>query len=142
MTAVFWPNERPVNRIPEMVAAPAVYEVSIAANVTVKFSFAALTRQIVITAADTVLWGLTEDGVDTGSGTGANRFPIGPDYPPFNLFMQVRNFYIRNETAGAVVVNVLVIQSNLQVPPAFGDICDDNGFDGGDTSTAVENPAP
>jgi hypothetical protein len=142
MTAVFWPNARPINRIPDMVAAPAVYEVSIGANATAKFSFATLTRQIIIVAAGTVLWGLTEDGVDTGAGTGENRFPIGPDYPPFNVFVQTRNFYIRNETGGSIVVNVLVVQSDLPVPPGFGDICEDNGFDGGDSSEAVTNPFP
>lgn len=138
MPASFWPSKREglQNRQPDFVAAPAVYKVTIADGEVAQFSFNAFTRQIAIVADGDVLFGLTKTGVAAD-----NSFPIGPTYPPFNVFMQVRNFYVANESGGSRVVNVLVVQGDVAVSSQFGDMDSDHGFDGGDSSDAVTNPA-
>lgn len=126
-----WKEARGVNKNTLLVAVPAAYRFTLTAGQTARLTFGAFTRSLqVSTDGDDVRVGTTQAGVEA-----ANSFPVGAG--GFAETMQVPVAYVHNAGAESAVVSVLAVLSDVPVPAGFGEMNAANGFDGGDSSTAL-----
>lgn len=126
-----WKEARGLNNNTTLVAVPAAYKFTLTTGQVARLTFGNFTRSLQVSSdKDTVVVGLTAAGVAAG-----NNYPVGPS--GFGETMQTAVVYLKNTGGASAVVSVLAVLSDVAVPAGFGEIKSANGFDGGDTSTAL-----
>lgn len=134
MPTTNWKAARRQNGETDILAVPAIYRFTV--NTTgKKLEFANFTRSFQIQAIDgDVLVAFNRTALDAASSP--NALTVGQGDPPTYEVAQTPAIYVKAVT-GSVVVQILVVLSDMVVPADWGELTAENGFDGNGTSTAV-----
>lgn len=112
---------------------PAAYEFTIATDTVKRVLLGNFPFAFTVLADRDVYVGYTNEGV-----TAANRFRVVAETRE-RREVTTPALYIANYSGDTATVNVDFELSQVAVPDGWGEISQDNGFDGGDVSNAVED---
>ena len=131
MPATNWKRYRRQNKIPALIAVPAIFKYTLADQKFVHFVLGNFTRSIQIFCDGDLQFGLTQEGLYADT----NSVSISPT-KPFNESFQLAEFWLLNISGGARVIEVILTLSDIEAVD-FGEIAIVNGFDGGDTQNSI-----